>query len=102
MIRNGDSKLGGDEMKRIEKFKNAAKYARQLGFDDIVYSETSFKAEDTKTSVSVWAMPKSVFEKNMRIEISWASAETPRPTPAKIRRFIKMLQNALKLREKLI
>jgi len=89
-------------MNKIEKFKAAAKYAKQLGFDDVGYDYDQFWARDMKTSVTVFLTPKSVTDRRMRLEISWSSAGTPRPTPAKVRQFIRMLQNALKLREKLV
>ena len=87
-------------MNKIEKFKAAAKYAKQLGFDDVAYSENSFKAEDTKRGITVWVGTK--YGKGWSVEIFWSSSGGLGSTPAKVQRFIRMLQNALKLREKLV
>ncbi len=88
------------EMDRIEKYKAIAKYAKQLGFDDIGFDNVQFWAKDTKTSLLVWRTQASPFDKRIHLEISWASSGS-KTTPAKVQRFIRMLQNALKLRERL-
>jgi len=88
-------------MNKIEKFKAAAKYAKQLGFDDVGYDYDQFWARDMKTSVTVFLTPKSVTDRRMRLEISWSSSGS-KTTPTKVQQFIRMLQNALKLREKLV
>ena len=85
-------------MKRIERLEGLAVYAKQLGFNDVKYTESSFKAEDTKTGIAVWAGTKYG---RWSVEVSRPSSGTPKPTSAKILRFIRMLQNAFELKKRL-
>ena len=86
-------------MDRTKKFEAAKKYARQLGFDNVWYNDETFSAEDRKTRISVYAGTQ--YGSRYFVEIGWASAGTPGPNNREVKRFIKILQNALKLKEKL-
>lgn len=81
----------------MKKFKAAEKLAKRLGFDDVYISEYgTFIAEDRATTVNIRAEIR--YGSQYTIEIGWASAGTPRPSDAKVKRHIKMLQNALKVK----
>ena len=86
-------------MDRTKKFEAAKKYAKQLGFERVWYNDDTFSAENVKTTISVRA--DTPYGGKYAVEISWASAGIPRPTTAEVKKFVKILQNALKLKEKL-
>lgn len=86
-------------MDRTKKFREVKKYAKQLGFDVVAHTGDTFSAENRNTKVSVYAYTQ--YGSKYAVEISWASAGIPRPTNAEVKMFVKMLQNALKLKEKL-
>lgn len=87
------------KMDRTKKFREVKKYAKQLGFDVVAYTGDTFSAENRNTRVSVYAYTQ--YGSKYTVDISWSSAGIPRPTNTEVKKVIKMLQNALKLKEKL-
>lgn len=78
-------------------FKQAKKYAKQLGFDNVWSNEYgTFVAEYSHGRVDVRRDVR--YGSQITIEIGWSSAGSPRPTDAQVKKFIQMLQNALKLK----
>ena len=81
-----------------EKYKQAEKYAKQLGFHVWINYDT-FVAEHRPTGVEVRADIK--YGSQYTVEISWPSAGMPRPTNAQVKKHIEMVQKGLKVKEKL-
>ena len=77
--------------------KEAEKYARSLGFDNVWSDDRiTFVAEHSPTRVAVRRDVR--FSGEVTYEISWASTGTSRRDDKKVKTMIKMLQNALKLK----
>ncbi len=84
----------------IKKYKILEKKAKKMGFDRVYYDEYGmFVAEHTPTRLNVRRDER--YGSQTYVEIGWSSAGTPRPSNAQVKKFIVMLQNALKLKEML-